>query len=130
MKLSYLNKKSKIMIAMVIAILLLLSTFYFVGFVYGSYIGVENYSVREITVQDNILHLTGTTNSSGQAYSGYSYKVKDENVYIKIRYSLVSTFNQSGEANIVIEDNFKDVENVYLQGSKRDDNRLIWSRER
>lgn len=122
------KRKWKIITTFVIISAILLSALYFLGFVYGSYIEVENYSVREITVQDNILHLTGTTNSSGQAYSGYSYEMKDGNVYIKIRYSLVSRFNQSGEANIVIEDDFENVENVYLQGSKKDDTRLIWSR--
>jgi len=120
--------KNKIISVVAWSIFGLLGLTYFVVFVYGSYIHVKNYPVREITVEDNQLNFRGTTGSSAQAFSGYRYQIKGEEVYIKIRYSIAGIFNRDGDSEISIEDNFVNVQRVYLQGRKKDDIRLIWSK--
>ncbi len=120
--------KNKIISVVGWSILILLSLTYFVAFVYGAYIHVENYPVREITVEDNQLRFRGTTGSSAQAFSGYRYQIKGEEVYIKIRYSIAGRFNKDGDSEISIEDNFENIQRIYLQGQKKDDIRLIWSK--
>ena len=62
------KKKIKIISIAAWSILGLLALTYFVVSVYGAYINVENYSVREITVEDNQLNFRGTTISSAQAF--------------------------------------------------------------
>lgn len=128
MNLLSIKKKNKMIFVGILSFIVLLVFVYFITFIYGSYIIVENYSVREIIVQDNSLHFKGTTISSAQAFSGYKYKFKNGDVYIKIRYSLASRFNKSGDCEINIVENFANINNVYLQGMKKDDIRLIWSR--
>lgn len=120
--------KNKIISVVGWSILALLGLTYFVVFVYGSYIHVANYPVREITVEANQLNFRGTTASSAQAFSGYRYQIKGNEVYIKIRYSIAGRFNRYGDSQISIEDNFENVQRVYLQGRKKGDIRLIWSK--
>ncbi|KAB3530909.1 hypothetical protein F8154_13390 [Alkaliphilus pronyensis] len=122
------GKRKMIFLAVILSIVVLLGMAYFITFVYGAYINVENYGVREVLVDESSLNFKGYTISSAQAFSGYQYKIKGEDVYIKIRYSMVSRFNRSGNADINIEGNFENVKNVYLQGRKKDDVRLIWSK--
>ena len=121
-------KKLSIKRTVILGIFILLGLAYFIIFIYGSYIHVESYGVKEINVQNDNLHFKGYTMSSALTFSGYKYKIKNENVYIRLRYSLPSIFNRDGMSDISIKNNFEGVKNVYLQGREKNDIRLIWSR--
>lgn len=102
--------------------------FYYNVFMHGSYINVEHYDVREVLLEDDSLSFKGYIYSSADAFSGYKYEVIDENVYLSLRYSMVSRFNRSASSKILINDDFSSVKNVYLLGRGNDDVRLILSR--
>ncbi len=121
------NHNKKLVLALSLIILMPIACYYVV-FVHGSYINVEHYGVREVLLEDDSLSFKGYTAGSGDAFSGYKYEIIDENVYLRLRYSIVSRFNRSGSSNILIHDDFSGVKNVYLQGRDKDSLRLIYSK--
>ena len=78
---------------------------------------------NEVSLTDNSLTMSGSSNGSGDAFAGYSYEIKGDSIYIKLRYVLVSKFFRSSEYDIKIEDDFTDVDKVYLTNGK--ENRLV-----
>ncbi|GAA4839526.1 hypothetical protein GCM10023310_16670 [Paenibacillus vulneris] len=80
--------------------------------------------VQQVHMDDGKLQLTGTTSHSAAGFSGYSYKRSGGDMYVKLRYSILSS---SGDFSITIPAGQEAVRNVYLQGSSPDDLRLLWS---
>jgi hypothetical protein len=54
------GKRKEIALAVILSVIVLLGMAYFIIFVYGIYINVENYSVREITVGESNLNFEGS----------------------------------------------------------------------
>lgn len=97
------------------------------GYVYllhGTPASPETLMIRQISLDQGRLQLSGTTSSSAAGYSGYSYTIEDGKLYIRLRYSLLSS---SGDFAIDMPTKEATIRNVYLQGSSSDDVRLLWS---
>lgn len=73
--------------------------------------------------------LMGTTESSSMAFVKHKYKIKDDSLYLWLRYALTTKRSKSGDFEIAITDNdFSAVNKIYLQGKSRDDLKLLWER--
>lgn len=97
------------------------------GYVYllhGTPASPETLMIRQISLDQGRLQLSGTTSSSAAGYSGYSYTIEDGKLYVRLRYSLL---NSSGDFAIDMPTKEATIRNVYLQGSSSDDVRLLWS---
>lgn len=84
--------------------------------------------ISNIEVNDSNITIDGGTGSSGIAYVSYNYSVTDNNVYIRIKYALVTERNRIGKFEITLLDDFHNINNVYIQGKNKDDLKLIWSK--
>jgi len=118
------NKKMVLYIVLILILVLLAS-----GLMYsmiGSLVNTQTLLIRDITVSSEKLHITGTTSNSAQAFTKYSYTIENDILYLKLRYALVNPFHQSGDFNIIINDNLVGINKIYLQGQKYDDLQLVW----
>lgn len=84
--------------------------------------------INNISLNNETLQITGTTSSSGEAFAGYGYSIKDDNLYLKIRYSIANPIHRIGDFNITIKGEADKVKKVYLQGNKSEDIKLIWTK--
>lgn len=96
------------------------------GYVYllhGTPASPESLVIRQISMDQGKLQMSGTTSSSAAGYSDYSYTVDNGKLYVKLRYSLLSS---SGDFAIDMQVHSSPIRSVYLQGSSSDDTRLLW----
>ncbi|RSK27616.1 hypothetical protein EJF36_12425 [Bacillus sp. HMF5848] len=106
--------------------------FIFLGylfFVEGNYVPTNTIGVQEIEVSEDQIFMKGYTSGSGNGFSKHTHFFEDGNLYIKLKYSIVSKFNPVGDFNIIITEPTNEVKNIYIQGNKKDDNRLVWEKQ-
>jgi hypothetical protein len=128
-KISTQISKHKIVTAGIIVFILIILITGYIFFIHGTYVTTKVIGTTQINVEDNELIITGNTSESATGFSGYRYKIVDENLYLQIRYSIVSKVNPSGHFDInITDDNLKSVKKVFFQGGKTNDIELIWSR--
>jgi hypothetical protein len=94
--------------------------------VFGVYVDTYGTSAEIISVSDKDMKISGGTASSGQAFAGYNYTIKDDNLYLKLRYCIVNPIHRYGDFNITIKGNMKNIKNVYLQGIKSEDKKVVY----
>lgn len=99
---------------------------------YGKIESTEPIRIAEqgiIVKADNSgVEIKGTTVSSAKAFVKHKYKIKDDVLYLKLRYALATKKNRSGDFNITITDDLSNVNKIYLQGKSKDDLKLLWER--
>ncbi len=84
--------------------------------------------VETVYVTDETVHIVGNTSSSATSYIGYTYKIKDNILYLGIKQNLLFGFNnRNGGYSFVIKDDFKNIEKVQLINKKEE--KCIWSVE-
>lgn len=121
------RQKRRIALVSIITVIIILLLFGYKAFIHGWYAPTEVIWTTEVKVEENKMIIKGNTNESATGFSGYKYKIENENLYIQVRYSIVSKINSSGHFDIeIIDDELKDVENIYLQGGKSKDTKLVW----
>ncbi|WP_066504538.1 hypothetical protein [Abyssisolibacter fermentans] len=98
-------------------------------FIYGSYVSTNAVGISQIKLENNELIVAGNIADSASGFSGYKYRIDDEKLYLKLRYSLVNDLNPSGHFSIkIVDDDLKDVKKVFFQGGKTEDIKLLLSR--
>lgn len=95
---------------------------------------IRSYRIGEIVSDELMIHcielskdnikITGTTTDSAKCYKDFTYTIKDNNLYLNIRYVLPSSKYKSGDFTIVIPENHESIKNIYLKEDKK-----IWSSE-
>ena len=121
------KKYKKILIGSISIIVLILA----VGITYmsiGLRANTNSLIINNISLNNKTLQITGTTTGSGEAFAGYGYSIKDDNLYLKIRYSIVNPMHRIGDFNISIKGEAYKVKKIYLLGNKAEDIKLIWSK--
>ena len=84
--------------------------------------------IETVYVTDETVHIVGNTSSSATSYIGYTYKIKDNVLYLGIKQNLLFGFNnRNGGYSFVIEDDFKNIESVQL--INKNEEKCIWSAE-
>ncbi len=118
-------KKTAIIISVIIIIIssIALTGYLFINYSSGTDFTTVSVSEAELTENQFTAHLM--TSSSGTAFQKYEYKIKDNSLYITVWSGLVNKKYSSGEMDIEIEDNLKNITAVYLKD--KDNKKLIYS---
>ena len=120
------KRKVILCITAVVAIAMLYTYVY--CFIIGSFASTESIYIRQAKIDDYSIAIKGGTSSSAPCFSGYKLIYKDKVLYIKLKYSLPSPFNKSGDFFIKDSGYFEGVQKAYLQGFQENDRKLIWSK--
>lgn len=120
--------KRKMYIPLIAAIIILIFIIGYKAFIYGSYVSTNAVGISQIKLENNELIVAGNIADSASGFSGYKYRIDDEKLYLKLRYSLVNDVNPSGHFSIKIVDDLKDVKKVFFQGGKTEDIKLLLTR--
>ncbi|HEY8890323.1 MAG TPA: immunoglobulin-like domain-containing protein [Clostridium sp.] len=118
-------KKISLVIIILISAIIISSTMYLA---IGTGIDTYGIFVDNITKDNKTLQITGSTSNSALVYAGYSYKIKGDSLYLKLRYSLGSSFHHGGGFNITLNNDLSNINNMYLQGNKSEDEKLFWTK--
>lgn len=118
------NKKFLLMTVVIVAIILSGIMIYMCR---GIRVSSGTLIIKNVSVNNETLQISGTTNSSGEAFAGYDYTIRNNNLYLIIRYSLVNPIHHTGDFNILIKYKSDKIKNIYLEGKKTSDEKLVWS---
>lgn len=118
-------KKTFLIIIIFIVIILISITIYLS---IGTVVGTQSVFIDKITKDNKTLQINGMTSNSALAFSGYSCKVKGNILYLKVRHSIGSFIHNTGEFNITLNNDLKNVNYIYLQGNKTEDKKLVWTK--
>ena len=120
------SRKNKIVICASI-VLVLIITAYSSNFIIGSYVNPQSVYITNVDINDYSIKLDGTIVNGFEGFSGYKLIYKNEILYIKLRYSLVSIFNPLGNFEIRESRDSKGISKAYLLGADGE-TKLIWSK--
>lgn len=81
-----------------------------------------------VNADDSGFTIKGSTKSKTLAFVSHKYKIKDGNLYLRLRCALALKKKTNEFAITIKDDNFSSVERIYLQGKSKDDVRLLWER--
>lgn len=84
--------------------------------------------VSNSNVIEQNISIAGGFVSSADQYRGYSVDYHDEALYIKVKGHLIGFYGSSGAFNINIENQYGDVNKIYIQGAELADHKLIWEK--
>lgn len=118
------NKKILCVVIIIIGILLIGSIRYLMV---GNEVNTNSLFVKNIDVNNDKLYIAGLTINSGEAFAGYDYTIENENLYLKLRYTIVNQFHGNGDFSITINDNLMNIKKIYLQGKESEDLKLVWT---
>jgi len=125
----FINRKPRFIITFVIGILVITcALIYSYFFIYGSCTDTQSIIVQQVNVDDYFISIKGRTTNSAEGFSGYNYSIKNKNLYIKLRYSPISSINPTGDFKIEQGGEFEGIQKVYLQGDEKENIKLLWSR--
>lgn len=121
-------KKTKLFIMGISICIIIASIFAYINLVRGTPADTKSIIINQIELKDAEMFVEGMTTYSAVGFSGYKYTIKDENLYLQLRYTLVNKINPHGDFSFRIEDDFKDINKIFLQGSEPNDTKLIWKK--
>ncbi len=102
----------------------------FISYIYTEFIANNTFTssiaILRINVSDSVLEIEGDSLTSADGFKGYTYKISENNLYVKPRYFIggLSKFT------IEIKGDIYKIDNVYIQGKEKNDIKQIWKRER
>lgn len=118
------SKHKKTLLIIIPIMIFLVSSIWYIELGLG--VNTNAVITKNVTVSNEAVQISGTTVNSGEAFVGYSYKIKKNILYLNLRYSIVNPVHHSDDFNIRISDNLENVEKIYLQGNKTEDEKLVW----
>lgn len=95
---------------------------------FGSVADTYAVVIENLKVDNETLQICGTTASSAEAFDGYNYTINNDTLYLKLRYGIVNPIHHNGDFNIILHDDLKNIKCIYLQGSKTEDKKLVWTK--
>ncbi|WP_096154161.1 hypothetical protein [Bacillus sp. FJAT-45066] len=122
-------KISRVLLSIGVTIIAIFIFLGYLFFVEGQYVSTNTIGVQEIEVSEEEIFIKGISSDSGNGFSKHTYFLEDENLYIKLKYSIVSIFNPAGDFNIIITQPTNEIKKIYIQGNKKDDKRLVWGKQ-
>ena len=82
-----------------------------------------------LVVLESEIFISGDTNNSSMGFSGFDYKIINNEMFIRLKYSLVSSVHRLGRYEIRVFIDTKDIEKIFLKGRPFGDLKEIWKRE-
>ena len=107
----------------IIAVVVFYINIFFIGDARGS----DFLYFDHVDVTKNLLQLDGSTSSSGEAFKNYEYTIDGEDLYITIKYVIVSKTYHSGRFSIKIEDDLSQIKRIYLDDGENKE--IIWQND-
>ncbi len=96
---------------------------------YGKVAAPQSIIVKEIKVEDNRLEMKGNTISRALGFVSHKYKIKDGDLFLKLRFAFGAKKQRQGTFQVIFEEkDLREVKKAYLQGKQKDDLKLIWER--
>ena len=120
------SRKNKIVICASIVLVLIISVYSSIVII-GSYVNLQSAYITHVDIDDSSIKLNGSIVNGFEGFSGYKLIYKNEILYIKLRYSIVSIFNPLGDFGIRESRDFKGISKAYLLGANGE-TKLIWSK--
>lgn len=116
-------------IPFIIAIVIIVGIIgWWVYFEHGTYSDTTSITIQHIKLEVDKMRIKGVTVDSATGFGGFKYEIKDNSLYLKMRYTLVTKKHPYGDFDIAITEDFKEINRVYLQENKVNDTKLIWER--
>lgn len=119
------NHKKNLLVILSIAIIIISIISYFA---FGTVVNTGEIATKNISVNNGTIQIAGTTINSSKSFAGYNYMIKNDTLYLKLRYSIVNPIHQSGDFNISFNCNDINIKNMYLQGNRTEDIKLVWTK--
>jgi hypothetical protein len=119
------KRKKTLYVAVIIIVILLIGSIRYLTV--GNGVNTKSLFVNDIEVNNEKLHIVGTTTSSALAFAGYYYTIENQSLYLKLRYTIVNQFHSNGDFSITINDNLMNIKKIYLQGMESEDLELVWT---
>ena len=121
------GRRSKIVICTSIVLVLFMSVLISSNFIIGSYVKPQSVYIKLVDIDDSSIKMNGSIVNGFEGFSGYKLIYKNKILYVKLRYSLVSIFNPSGNFEIRESRDFEGILKAYLLGANGE-TKLIWSK--
>ncbi|WP_157764403.1 hypothetical protein [Paenibacillus riograndensis] len=99
-------------------------------FMFTNIINPNTIFVSQCNITNNSILIKGAFTDSANKYRGYKLTYNDNTLYIKIKGSLLSFNGSAGDFNISINNDFDNIQKIYLQGSNSSQRTLIWSKQK
>lgn len=85
--------------------------------------------IETVYVTDENVHIIGHTFNSASSYVGYTYKIKDNVLYVGIKQNLLIGFTERyGGYSFSIKGDFKTIDSIYLVN--KEEEKCIWTAEK
>lgn len=117
--------KKILLVIVALTTVILISVALYLAIGTGIYTGSDFVTI--IKKDNKTLQISSMTSNSVLDYSGYSYKIKGDSLYLKLRYTIGSPLHHGGGLNITLNRDLKNIKCIYLQGYKVADKKLIWT---
>ncbi len=108
---------------------LLFVIFGYFYFVEGMYVDTATIGIKNIKVSEENISIEGFTTSSATGFSKYTYYIQNDNLYLKLKYSLVNKVNSEGDFNLTIHEPSAQIRKIFIQGRDQLDQRLVWEKD-
>lgn len=118
-------RKTKTIVSLLLLFVLILSIGVGIYLYWGVGVNTSSINVKAVKSNSSGLIVTGSIYDSNMAFSGFSYKIKDNSIYIKPRQTISSPFRKTNQLTININNNLRNVRYIYLQGAKKNDVKLL-----
>ncbi|CQR56546.1 hypothetical protein [Paenibacillus riograndensis] len=99
-------------------------------FMFTNIINPNTIFVSQCNITNNSILIKDAFTDSANKYRGYKLTYNDNTLYIKIKGSLLSFNGSAGDFNISINNDFGNIQKIYLQGSNSSQRTLIWSKQK
>ncbi|MEO4053965.1 hypothetical protein [Solibacillus sp. CAU 1738] len=124
--------KKFIIMASIVTIIAFLSLMRFLNYIQQQYINPEYIVVDKVELENGEWVIKGQITepytgflSNKVGFSGVDIKIKNESLYIKLQYGIVSG-RPAEQFGIYLGTKLDRVEKVYLQGNQTDEVKLVW----
>lgn len=117
-------KKNLIIIISIVLVLLLgvVTLFFFKS----SAASINDLSLNKVTVDKQIVTISGDFQSSALVYKGNSYKIQGDSLYVEVKRGMSNIFNRNGTFSFSMNVDTTDITKVYFVG--QGDKKLIWNK--
>ena len=126
-RLNRLKGRGLVLISLLFCLILSVSLYSIFGLVEATDSIIIDARGVKVDTLHNSLQIAGRTVDDSKVFVGYKYRVKEDQIFIKLSYVLAIK-KGSHHFKIRIKDNLSEINKIYLQGSLEKDKRLLWER--
>lgn len=92
--------------------------------VIGYEVSPNNYYIEDIKISGQRVHISGGTVDSFNGFTGYTFKISNNALFVNPKYLPATRFNPSGNFIMNLETGENIIEKIYFVGNN--DKKLVW----